>query len=71
MVLRLASGAVWAIEIKRMTSPKVSRGFHEASAGIGATVRLTVHAGAHEVPGKDGLTALPLAAALKQLRDLS
>jgi predicted AAA+ superfamily ATPase len=71
LVLRLASGEVWAIEIKRTTSPKVSRGFHEAAADIGATVRLMIHAGAHEVPGKDGLMALPLAAALKQLRDLS
>ena len=68
LVLRLASGALWAIEIKRTTSPKVSRGFHEAAADIGASVRLMVHAGAHEVPGRDGLVALPLSSALQRLR---
>lgn len=71
LVLRLPSGAVWAIEIKRTTTPKVSRGFHEAAADIGATERIMVHAGVHEVPGREGLNALPLAAALSQLRGLS
>jgi hypothetical protein len=33
-VLRLPGGETWAIEIKRTTAPKVSRGFHLAIADI-------------------------------------
>ena len=71
LVLRLPKGAVWAIEIKRSTAPKVSRGFHLATADIQADRRILVYAGAREVPLGDGLRAMPLDVALALLRQQS
>ncbi len=71
LVLRLPDGKVWAIEVKRTTAPRVTRGFHQAAADIAADHRLLVYAGAHEVPGKEGLRALPLPAAIAALRGLT
>ena len=68
LVLRLPGDDLWAIEIKRTTLPKVSRGFHLAVEDIRAERRLLVYAGEHEVPLADGTRAMPLAAALGQLR---
>lgn len=70
LVLRLPGGAVWAIEIKRTTSPKLSRGFHIAAADIGASRRFLVYAGSREVPATADTRALPLAAAIALLRGL-
>lgn len=67
LVLTLPGGAVWAIEIKRTTTPKVSRGFHIGAEDIGATRRLLIYAGMQEVPLAEGLRALPLASALALL----
>lgn len=70
LVLQLPEGAVWAIEVKRTSAPRVSRGFHLAVDDIGATKRLLVYAGTREVPvGKD-TRALPLHAAIAALRGL-
>ncbi len=68
LVLTLPGGAVWAIEVKRSTAPKVSRGFHIAAADIGAAERLLVYAGNHDVPLADGARAVPLSAACMLLR---
>lgn len=68
LVLRLPGGEIWAVEVKRTTTPKVSRGFHQAAEDIAATRRLLVYAGAHEVPMPRELRALPLPAALSLLR---
>ena len=68
LVLRQPGGTTWAIEIKRTTAPKVSRGFHQAAEDIGAQQRLLVYAGAQEVPVRNTLRALPLAHAIAQLR---
>ena len=68
LVLRLPKGEVWAIEIKRATAPKLSRGFHLATADIKADRRILVYAGAREVPLGDGLRAMPLDAAMALIR---
>jgi uncharacterized protein len=70
LILRLPGGEVWAIEIKRATAPKLSRGFHIAAADIGATRKLLVYAGAREVPAGEDTRALPLGAAIDMLRGL-
>lgn len=70
LVLRLPGGEIWAIEIKRTTAPKVSRGFHLAAGDIGADRKLLVYAAGRDVPADDGLRAVPLAAAVGQLRAL-
>ncbi|CAM3477041.1 ATP-binding protein [Paracoccus nototheniae] len=70
LVLRLPRGETWAIEIKRTTTPKVSRGFHLAVEDIKADRSLLVYAGERHIPMAQGLRAIPLAAALDMLRGL-
>ncbi len=67
LVLRPPSGELWAIEIKRTTSPKVTRGFHIAAKELGATHQLLVYAGTEEVPGQGGVRAMPLQNAIDRL----
>jgi predicted AAA+ superfamily ATPase len=67
LLLKLPNGTLWAIEIKRTTSPKVGRGFHIASEELGAHERILVNAGVHEVPGQGGVVAMPLAHAMERL----
>ncbi len=68
LVLRLPGGGIWAVEIKRSTAPKVSRGFHLAAEDIGADQKILVYAGKRDVPAGNGLRAMPLAAAIGLLR---
>ena len=70
LILRLPGGGVWAVEIKRATAPKLSRGFHIAADDIGATRKLLVYAGARDVPASEDTRALPLPTAIAQLRAL-
>lgn len=70
LVLKLPRGALWAIEVKRTTAPKVTRGFHIASEDIGAAERILVYADDREVPGQGGTRAMPLKAALDRLAAL-
>jgi predicted AAA+ superfamily ATPase len=70
LVLRLPGGETWAIEIKRTTAPKVSRGFHIGAEDIQASRRFLVYAGEREVPMSNDIRALPLARAIELLSDL-
>ena len=70
LVLHLPEGETWAIEIKRTTAPKVSRGFHLAVEDIKADRKLLVYAGERDVPAADGLRAMPLDAAVALLRNI-
>ncbi len=70
LVLRLPGDQIWAIEIKRTTAPKVSRGFHLAVEDIKATRQMLVYAGERDVPAENSLRAMPLAVAVGLLRDL-
>lgn len=70
LVLRLPGDDIWAIEIKRTTRPKVSRGFHLAVDDIKAIRNILVFAGEREVPLGDSLRAMSLAAVVNQLRNL-
>ena len=67
LLLTLPDGAIWAIEIKRSTSPKVTRGFYIAADDLGVAERVLVYAGERVVPGQGGLQAMPLADAMERL----
>jgi len=71
LVLALPDGGLWAIEIKRTTAPKVTRGFHTAAEDLGVAQRILVYAGQHTLPGPNDLQVMPLAAALTKLSALS
>ena len=70
LILKLPGGALWAIEVKRTTSPKVTRGFHIAADDLDVAERLLVYAETREVPGQGRLRAMPLSAAIDRLRAL-
>ena len=70
LVLRLPGGKTWAIEIKRSTVPRVSRGFHLAVEDINADRKILVYAGDRDIPFGDSLRAMPLIAAIGLLREL-
>ena len=67
LVLTLPSGEIWAVEVRRTTSPKVSRGFHTASNVVAADARFLVYAGDKEVPMPGDIRALPLPAMMDHL----
>ena len=50
LVLELPKRERWAIEIKRSSAPKVSKGFHIAAADLKATSKFVVHSGAQSFP---------------------
>lgn len=68
LILRLPGAEIWAIEIKRATVPKLSRGFHIAAEDIGATRKLLVYAGDREIPAGEDTRALPLSTAIALLQ---
>ena len=70
LILKLPDQSLWALEVKRTTSPKVTRGFHIAANELEVTERLLVYAGDREVPGQGELRAMPLAVAIEKLRAL-
>ncbi|MEO1949339.1 ATP-binding protein [Thioclava sp.] len=70
LVLRLPGGEIWAFEIKRTTTPKVTRGFHLAVEDIKADRSVLVYAGERDIPLTQGLRAMPLSVAIDMLRGL-
>ena len=67
LVLELPGNAVWAIEIKRSSAPKVSRGFHEACADVKATRRLVVSSANRRFPMGNGIENVPLLELMREL----
>lgn len=67
LILKLPGDALWAVEVKRTTSPKVTRGFHIAAEELRVAERVLVYAGDREVPGQGGVRAMPLAAAMARV----
>ena len=68
LILKLPDHRLWAIEVKRTTAPKVTRGFHIAADDLGVAERILVYAEDREVPGQGGVRAMPLANAMDRLR---
>lgn len=62
LLLRFPGGALWAVEIKRSTAPRLGRGFHEACRDVGPERRFVVHPGADAFPMGDGIEAVGLRA---------
>ncbi|KQS95076.1 ATPase [Rhizobium sp. Leaf391] len=59
----------WAIEIKRSLAPKVEKGFYLACEDIQPERRIVVYPGTETFPMKNEVTAMPLWAAGRMLRD--
>lgn len=50
LVLRSPDNEIWAVEIKRTTAPKLTRGFYEACKDIQATHKWVIHANPERYP---------------------
>lgn len=50
LVVDLGAGRIWALEIKRSSAPKVSRGFHSACEDLRPARRFVVHGGNESFP---------------------
>jgi len=61
LILDMGGGEMWAVEIKRSTAPRVSRGFRSACEDVEPTRRLVVHGGDESYPLRDGVEAVSLA----------
>jgi uncharacterized protein len=61
----------WAIEIKRNSTPSVSRGFHIGSADIEANRKLVVHPGDGSFSLGQGIAAIGLLNLVEELRELA
>lgn len=61
LVLESPKGKIWAIEIKKSTTPKLGRGFFEACNDIGATHRWVIHGGKDRYPLPNNVEAIGLA----------
>ena len=70
LVLRLPGGDIWAVEIKRTTAPKVSRGFHTGAEDVKANRKLLIYAGNRDVPVAGDIRAIPLEQGIGLLRAL-
>ena len=68
LVLSL-NGEVWAIEIKRTLSPKLSKGFLNAVKDISADHRYFIYAGKDEFPLGERTIAIGLAGFMKKLKE--
>jgi len=71
VVLELPSQERWAIEIKRSSAPKLSRGFHLGCADLQVTRKLVVHPGSESFPMGEGIEAMTLADAIAALRAIN
>lgn len=70
LVLEFSGGEKWAIEIKRSSSPSLSKGFHFGCEDIKADKRYVVYAGADTFSMGEGITAISLYSLMQEISKL-
>ena len=70
LVLELPGGEVWAIEIKRNSAPKVSKGFWIATDDVKATRKFIVYPGDESYSAGNGVEVIGLQSLLEMLASL-
>ena len=68
LVVDVGGGELWAVEVKRSTAPKVSKGFHHACEDLRPKRKVVVHAGGDSFPLGHGIEAVSLADVVAQAR---
>ncbi|HPC84393.1 MAG TPA: ATP-binding protein [Thermoanaerobaculaceae bacterium] len=71
LVLVFASGERWAVEVKRSTAPRPTRGFHSACEDLEPARRLVVYPGTERFPVAAGVDAIGLAELAGELHVLA
>ncbi len=69
LVLEGPDREVWAIEIKKSVSPKLSSGFYHACEDIHATRKFVIYSGSDQFPMNGGVEVMGLVAFLKMIRE--
>jgi len=69
LVLEFSGKEKWAIEIKRSSTPSLSKGFHIACDDIKADRRYVVYSGNDKFPMSNCVTAIPLWSLMQELLD--
>jgi len=67
LILEFSGGAKWAIEIKRNSTPSVSKGFYTGCEDIKADRRFVVYSGLENFPMGEGITAISLPGLMQEL----
>ncbi len=70
LVLTLPGGKLWAIEVKRNSSPKVERGFYSACADLAPARRFVVYPGTERFPLDDSTEAIGVVELAKALQSM-
>ena len=68
LVIEHGDGALWAVEIKRSLSARVSRGFHVACGDLGPERAFVVHAGDDRYPVSRSIEAISVRQLAADLR---
>ena len=68
LVVDVGGGELWAVEVKRSTAPKVSKGFYHACEDLRPKRKLVVHAGSERFPLGNGIEAVSLPAVVAEAR---
>ncbi len=68
LVIEFGGGRTWAIEIKRSSAPRVSRGFHSACQDLQPERRLVVYPGRERYGIGRGIEVVPLGQICDELR---
>jgi predicted AAA+ superfamily ATPase len=69
LIMEFSGKEKWAIEIKRSSSPSLSKGFHIACDDIKADKRYVVYSGKDKFPLANGAVAIPLPTLMQELLD--
>lgn len=67
LILEFAGGEKWAIEIKRNSAPKLSKGFHVACEDLKPDRKFVVYSGKDTFPMSNEVTAISLFDLMKEL----
>jgi predicted AAA+ superfamily ATPase len=71
LILEFSLTELWAIEIKRSSAPKVSKGFHIACEDIKATRKYVVYSGSDTFSIKNDITIISLLDMMNEIRSVS
>ena len=67
LIIKRPDGRIFAIEVKRSSSPKIKYGFYEACTEINPTDKLVIYDGKESFPTGQGLLATSLVDAIKRV----
>lgn len=70
LILEFSGSEKWAIEIKRSSTPALSKGFHIGCEDVKADKRFVVYSGKDKFSMGENITAIPLPALMQELLDL-